>query len=65
MAIIKDACKVRYRVSVAVSSPRADTEGEADLLRDMIQAGFRVVQFRSQLESLEDVFLQVTKGHVQ
>ena len=42
-----------------------NAEADADLLRDMIQAGFRVVQFSSQLESLEDVFLQVTKGHVQ
>jgi hypothetical protein len=35
------------------------------VLRDMIQAGFRVVQFGSRRESLEDVFLQVTMGKVQ
>jgi ABC-2 type transport system ATP-binding protein len=50
--------------SVMFAHP-AGAEAEADLLRDMIQAGFRVVQFGSQRRSLEDVFLQVTEGKVQ
>ena len=41
------------------------TEAEADLLRAMIEAGFRVVAFGSRQKSLEDVFMQVTKGLVQ
>jgi len=42
-----------------------DAEADADLLRDVIQAGFRVVKFGSRQKSLEHVFLQVTKGQVQ
>ncbi|MFH1268489.1 MAG: ABC transporter ATP-binding protein [Planctomycetota bacterium] len=40
-------------------------EAEADLLKAMIEAGFRVVSFGSRNKSLEDVFMQVTKGLVQ
>jgi len=40
-------------------------DAEADLLRAMIEAGFRVVAFGSQQQTLEDVFMQVTKGLVQ
>jgi ABC-2 type transport system ATP-binding protein len=40
-------------------------DAEADLLRSMIEAGFRVVAFGSQQQTLEDVFMQVTKGLVQ
>ena len=40
-------------------------EAEADLLKAMIEAGFRVVAFGSRRKSLEDVFMQVTEGLVQ
>ena len=40
-------------------------EAEADLLKAMIEAGFRVVAFGSHRRSLEDVFMQVTEGLVQ
>ena len=40
-------------------------EAEAELLRSMIEAGFRVVAFGSQQQTLEDVFMQVTEGLVQ
>jgi ABC-2 type transport system ATP-binding protein len=42
-----------------------DAEAEAALLRAMIEAGFRVVAFGSQTKTLEEVFMQVTEGHVQ
>jgi len=42
-----------------------DLEAEADLLRSMIEAGFRVVAFGSKQQTLEDVFMQVTEGLVQ
>lgn len=42
-----------------------DRQAEADLLRSMIEAGFRVVAFGSQKQTLEDVFMQVTEGKVQ
>jgi ABC-2 type transport system ATP-binding protein len=38
---------------------------EADILRAMIAGGLRVVEFGSHTISLEDVFLQVTRGEVQ
>ncbi len=40
-------------------------QDEADLLRSMIEADFRVVAFGSQQQTLEDVFMQVTEGRVQ
>ena len=42
-----------------------DLEAEADLLRSMIESGFRVVAFGSRRQTLEDVFMQVTEGLVQ
>jgi len=42
-----------------------DLEAEAALLRAMIDAGFRVVAFGSQRQTLEDIFMQVTEGLVQ
>jgi ABC-2 type transport system ATP-binding protein len=42
-----------------------DRAAEAALLRDMILAEFRVVQFGSHSQSLEDVFMHVTRGAVQ
>ncbi|MEX2559817.1 MAG: ABC transporter ATP-binding protein [Pirellulales bacterium] len=40
-------------------------ESEADLLREMVEAGLRVVAFGRQAKTLEEVFMQVTQGHVQ
>ena len=42
-----------------------DLAVQADLLRDMLQAGFRVVQFAVRAKSLEDAFLHITQGRVQ
>jgi ABC-2 type transport system ATP-binding protein len=42
-----------------------DEASEADLLREIVLAGFRVAYFGSQAKSLEDVFMQVTEGLVQ
>ncbi|HET6880008.1 MAG TPA: ABC transporter ATP-binding protein [Pirellulales bacterium] len=43
----------------------ADAAAEAALLRAMIEAGFRVVAYGSLTKTLEEVFMQVTEGHVQ
>ena len=40
-------------------------ETEADLLRELVTAGLRIVAFGSRAQSLEDVFMQVTEGQVQ
>jgi len=42
-----------------------DRESEADLLKEMIEAGFRIAEFGARHTSLEDIFLTVTKGRVQ
>jgi ABC-2 type transport system ATP-binding protein len=42
-----------------------EQDDEVTLLRDMVQAGFPVAEFVSKQRSLEDVFLQVTRGIVQ
>jgi ABC-2 type transport system ATP-binding protein len=38
---------------------------EAALLREIVGAGFDVVSFSGRDESLEDVFMNVTRGRVQ
>ncbi len=42
-----------------------DQEVEAEMLRQLVTAGVRVVAFGSRATSLEDVFMQVTEGLVQ
>ena len=42
-----------------------DEQTDADLLREMVAASFRVAAFGSRTKSLEDVFMQVTAGKVQ
>ena len=43
----------------------ADEASEVALLREMVQAGFAVAEFGSHSQSLEDVFMAVTRGAVQ
>ena len=42
-----------------------DRSDEATFLRLLIEAGFEISEFRSQQKSLEDLFMEVTKGVVQ
>ena len=42
-----------------------DEASQAVLLKEMIDAGLQVIEFRCQTKSLEDVFLHVTQGRVQ
>jgi len=46
-------------------SHRSTPKQDAALLRAMVEAGFDVVAFGTRRQSLEDVFMQVTKGLVQ
>jgi ABC-2 type transport system ATP-binding protein len=50
---------------VATFAHDGDEQSEADLLRDLVAAGFRIAAFGSRVKSLEDVFMQVTAGKVQ
>jgi ABC-2 type transport system ATP-binding protein len=40
-------------------------EAEVALLREMVHAGFAILEFGTHQITLEDVFLQVTRGYVQ
>ncbi len=42
-----------------------DLASQAELLRDLVMAGCLIAEARSHQKSLEDVFLQVTKGLIQ
>lgn len=44
---------------------QGDRSAQVMVLRTLMDANLRIVQFRSEDQSLEDVFLAVTRGHVQ
>jgi ABC-2 type transport system ATP-binding protein len=46
-------------------SHQGGLEAQADFLRQLVLAGFRIIEFGSRQQSLEDVFMQVTRGAVQ
>jgi ABC-2 type transport system ATP-binding protein len=46
-------------------SHQGDRRAEAALLKEIVEAGFDVIEFGCKQKSLEDVFMQVTRGAVQ
>jgi ABC-2 type transport system ATP-binding protein len=40
-------------------------EAQADFLKEMVLAGFRIAEFATHQKTLEDVFMHVTRGAVQ
>jgi ABC-2 type transport system ATP-binding protein len=60
-----DVSQVQSDGSVVRFLHAGDSTSEADLLKSMIEAGFRVTAFGTRQRTLEDVFLQVTQGLVQ
>jgi len=60
-----DVRDVKINGEIAEFIHDGDEQTDADLLRDLIGAGFRVAAFGSRTKSLEDVFMQVTAGRVQ
>ena len=61
----EDIFDVVVEGDLAAFSHAGDRQSEAKLLREIIEAGFDVVEFGAQHKSLEDVFLHVTEGRVQ
>ena len=57
-----DVADVKVDGRLAAIQPRRRAREQADFLREMILAGFRVAEFASQQQSLEDVFMHVTRG---
>jgi ABC-2 type transport system ATP-binding protein len=60
-----DIVEVRIDGDLATFNHSGNRESEARLLREIIEAGFLVVEFGARHKSLEDVFLHVTEGRVQ
>jgi len=57
--------KLRVNGDEVSFAHRGRPEDEAALLRSMIEAGFQVTAFGTRQQTLEDVFMEVTKGLVQ
>jgi ABC-2 type transport system ATP-binding protein len=60
-----DISDVSVEADLTRFSHAGDRQSEAKLLREIIEAGFDVIEFGAQHKSLEDVFLHVTEGRVQ
>ena len=60
-----DATDLVVRDGQVRFSHQGDRHDEARILRQLIEAGFEVAEFRSEEKSLEDVFMHVTQGTVQ
>ena len=60
-----DVQELKIEGDILTFAHEGDENSEAELLREMIAAGFRVAAFGSRQRSLEDVFMQVTAGLVQ
>lgn len=60
-----DLHDVRMDGRRATFSHAGDEAAQAILLKEMVEAGLQVVEFRCRTKSLEDVFLEVTEGRVQ
>ena len=60
-----DISEVRGESELVTFSHVGDRQSEAALLREIVEAGFEVVEYGTRHKSLEDVFLHVTEGRVQ
>jgi hypothetical protein len=61
----EDIADVAERLGAVTLTHDGGPEEQAALLRQVVEAGFSVVEFASKAKSLEDVFLHVTEGRVQ
>jgi ABC-2 type transport system ATP-binding protein len=60
-----DVDDVADRAGQVVFTHAGGQAEQADLLRELVIAGFSIIEFGSKTKSLEDVFLHVTEGRVQ
>jgi ABC-2 type transport system ATP-binding protein len=60
-----DVHELQHDGELASFAHHGEAQAHADLLREMVLAGFPVAAFGSQTKSLEEVFMQVTEGLVQ
>jgi ABC-2 type transport system ATP-binding protein len=60
-----DVSDIAFRNSQVILTHSGGPAEQAALLRQIVEAGFQVVEFASKTKSLEDVFMHVTEGRVQ
>jgi ABC-2 type transport system ATP-binding protein len=60
-----DVQNIRLDAEHVTFAHEGERQEEVALLRDMVLGGFSVLEFGSHQITLEDVFLQVTRGYVQ
>jgi ABC-2 type transport system ATP-binding protein len=60
-----DVQQIQTDAELITFAHAGDEQSEVDLLKQMVEAGFRVAAFGSHQKTLEDVFMQVTAGLVQ
>jgi ABC-2 type transport system ATP-binding protein len=60
-----DVSDIRGETELITLNHVGDRASEAALLRDIVEAGFEVVEYGTRHKSLEDVFLHVTEGRSQ
>jgi ABC-2 type transport system ATP-binding protein len=65
LAARDDVADLHVEGQLATFRHVGDRDSEAALLREVVEAGFPVLEFGAKHKSLEDVFLQVTEGRVQ
>ncbi len=65
LAARDDVADVGERAGFVTLTHDGGPEEQAALLRQIVDAGFAVVEFASKTKTLEDVFLHVTEGRVQ
>ncbi|MCC7474423.1 MAG: ABC transporter ATP-binding protein [Pirellulales bacterium] len=61
----RDISDLKLDGDLTTFSHAGNRESEAILLREIVEAGFPVIEFGAKHKSLEDVFLHVTEGRVQ
>ncbi len=61
----EEIAEVRVDGQLVHFAHHGDRPKEAGILRGLVEAGFEVAEFRSRQKSLEDVFMEVTRGAVQ
>ena len=60
-----DISDISVEAGVIMLNHGGGEENQVKLLRELIQAGFKILEFSTKQQSLEDVFLHVTEGRVQ
>lgn len=61
----KDITELEAEANLITLNHEGGETEQAVLLRELVEAGFPIIEFASKTKSLEDVFLHVTEGRIQ